>query len=368
MKRKIVRLPSVAAFVAGCFFMPHLWVSCDLLGTNSEKTGELRIAFSADQSEITRTDSGMPDTCDFILTVTDSKGKVLYGGPFGACPESLLVPEGSYVVSAVSGEFSKPAFSAPQYGDEQCVVVPRGGVADVRLVCRQVNAGVRLRIAPEFLDVYPQGVLFLKSDDGKLMYGYKEKRIAYFNPGNVSLMLSDGGVDKVLMSRTLMAQEILTLGVGAASADSPGQGASSGISVSVDTSRNWISDNYVIGGKPGGGSGPSNALTVQQALASVGDEDVWVCGYVVGGDLTSASASFGAPFASKTNLLLGPRSGTSSKASCLSVQLPDGEVREALNLVDNPGLWGKKIFVKGDIVAAYYGIPGLKNTDEYERP
>ncbi len=348
--------------------MPHLWVSCDLLGTNSEKTGELRIAFSADQREITRTDSGMPDTCDFILTVTDSKGKVLYGGPFGACPESLLVPEGSYVVSAVSGEFSKPAFSAPQYGDEQCVVVPRGGVADVRLVCRQVNSGVRLRIAPEFLDVYPQGVLFLKSDDGKLMYGYKEKRIAYFNPGNVSLMLSDGGVDKVLMSRTLVAQEILTLGVGAASADSPGQGAGSGISVSVDTSRNWISDNYVIGGKPGGGSGPSNALTVQQALASVGDEDVWVCGYVVGGDLTSASASFDAPFASKTNLLLGPRSGTSAKASCLSVQLPDGEVREALNLVDNPGLLGKKIFVKGDIVAAYYGIPGLKNTDEYERP
>lgn len=368
MKLKIVCRPQMAMFVTGFMLVAHLIASCDLLGPGTGKTGELRVTFVPERHGDTRAVQEIPDTCDFMLTITDSKGKVLYDGTFGACPESLLVPEGSYVVRAVSGEFSKPAFSAPQYGDEQCVVVPRGGVADVRLVCRQMNAGVMLRIAPEFLDVYPQGVLFLKSDEGRLMYAYREKRVAYFNPGKVSLLLSDDGNEKVLMTRTMMAQEMLVLGVGTAVADSPADGSPKGITIAVDTARNWISDNYVIGGGPSGGGGPENALTVPQALASVGEEDVWVCGYVVGGDLTSASASFSAPFSSKTNILLGPRSATSSKGLCLSVQLPDGEVRDALNLVDNHGLLGKKIYIRGDIVGAYYGIPGLKNVNAFEKP
>jgi hypothetical protein len=51
---------------------------------------------------------------------------------------------------------------------------------------------------------------------------------------------------------------------------------------------------------------------------------------------------------------------------CLSVQLPSGELRDDLNLVDNPGLLGRKVCLKGDIVEAYYGIPGIKNISEYE--
>ena len=77
-------------------------------------------------------------------------------------------------------------------------------------------------------------------------------------------------------------------------------------------------------------------------------------------------ASFEAPFQSRTNLVLGPRSSTSDKKSCLSVQLPAGSLRDALNLVDNPSLLGRKVSLKGDIVDAYYGIPGLKNVTEFE--
>jgi hypothetical protein len=54
------------------------------------------------------------------------------------------------------------------------------------------------------------------------------------------------------------------------------------------------------------------------------------------------------------------------KDACLSVQLPSGSLRNALNLVDNPDLLGRKICLKGDIVEAYYGIPGIKNLTEYE--
>ena len=198
------------------------------------------------------------------------------------------------------------------------------------------------------------------------MYSYSEKRIAYFLPGNISLILSQNGKDEVLMSKTLLAQEILSLGVSVAASGSSSKG--SHISVAVDTSRNWISDSYVIGGKNDGGGNASDAMTVLQAQSSAGSKDVWVCGYIVGGDLTSASASFDEPFSSRTNILLGPKSSTLDKEACLSVQLPVGELRDALNLVDNPQMLRRKVYLRGDIVEAYYGIPGIKNVSEYILP
>lgn len=337
--------------------------SCGLLEeSGNEGKGELRISFA--DGEPTRASAEIPDTSDFLITVTGPEGEVIYDGSYGASPESMMVTAGSYTVNVRSCDFTVPAFSKPQFGDEQCVVVPSGGVADVKLTCRQLNSGVRLKIDRSFLSGCPQGSLFLKASTGKLMYSYTEKRIAYFKPGNVSLMLSESGTDRILMTRTLQPQEILTVSVSAASSQSPA--AKESITVAVDTARNWTNDSYVIGGSSGKGNGSSDALTVSQALASVGEEDVWVCGYVVGGDLSSSSASFTAPFTSRTNIVLGPRSSTTSRTSCLSVQLPSGEIRDELNLVDNPSLLGRKISLRGDIVEAYYGMPGIKNITEYE--
>ena len=341
---------------------------CETMGFRSGGEGELRIAFASGVEQVTRASSSVPDTSEFILTVTDSKGKVVYQGAYGDCPESMTVSAGSYVVKALSSEFSKPAFDAPQYGDEQCVVVPEGGIADVKLMCLQMNSGVRLKIAKNFLTSCPDGVLFLKSDLGKLMYGYSEKRIAYFLPGNVSLVLSENGKDQVLMSRTLLAQEVLTLGVSVASSSSGSSSAGSRISIAVDTTRNWLEGSYVIGGQNDKGSDVEDAMTVQQARSSAGSSDVWVCGYIVGGDLTSANASFDEPFSSRTNILLGPKSSTADKDVCLSVQLPSGDMRDALNLVDNPLNLRRKVYLRGDIVDAYYGIPGIKNISEYVLP
>ena len=344
-------------------------MSCDMLA-DTQGQGELRIAFAQEQDALTRAGLNIPDTSDFILTVSDSKGRVVYEGPYGDSPESLSLESGSYVVKVVSSEFVKPAFSLPQFADEQCVVVPSGGVADVKLTCVQTNCGVRLKTDPGFLDVFPDGVLLLKSSFGRLVYGYSERRVAYFKPGDISLILSNKGSDEVLMTRNLEARDMLVLKVGVASSGSSGgnaAGKSGRISVSVDTTRNWITGSYVIGGvNDDGGAGVKDALTVAEALESIGDQDVWISGYIVGGDLSSASASFEKPFSSRTNILLGPRSSTVDKNACLSVQLPSGELRDELNLVDNPGLLGRKICLKGDIVQAYYGIPGIKNISEYE--
>ena len=349
-----------------CLFLLLFLVGCEAMGLRTPDEGELRIAFASGVNEVTRTSSDIPDTSDFILTVTDSKGKTVYQGAYGDCPETMSVSAGSYVVKAMSSEFEKPAFSAPQYGDEQCVVVPEGGVADVKLLCRQMNSGVKLRVAKNFLTQCPDGVLFLKSDQGKLMYGYSEKRVAYFLPGNVSLILSESGRDQVLMTRTLQAQEILSLGVSVA--PSGASSTESRISVAVDTTRNWIDEAYVIGGKDNNGSDVADAMTVLQAQSAAGSKDVWVCGYIVGGDLTSANASFDEPFSSRTNILLGPKSSTADKDACLSVQLPAGSLRDQLNLVDNPQNLRRKVYLRGDIVDAYFGIPGIKNISQFSMP
>ena len=354
MRRKILFLMSLPILTA-----------CGELG--SAHLGELRISFEDAAISITRTGQEIPDTSDFILSVTDAAGNVIYEGQYGDSPESMMLEAGSYNVKAMSCEFRKPAFSMPQYGDEQCVVVPEDGVVNVRLLCRQMNAGIRLDISSDFLTAFPSSALRLKSDDGSLTYSYNENRIAYFRPGNVSLVMTEGANDEVLMTRRMETQEILTLRISATSGSGSGS-AASGISMAVDTSRYWVDESFVIGGSNGKGESEGMPLTVSQAKASVGEEDVWVSGYIVGGDLTSASASFEAPFSSRTNLLLGSRTSTSDKDACIAVQLPSGSVRDMVNLVDNPQLLGRKVSFKGDIVEAYFGITGLKNVTECNIP
>lgn len=367
MKRSVTLCGSKTAAVVCLAVLGVLLPACNLLGpADAGGQGELRISFARDQEALTRSGFNIPDTSDFILNVKDSDGKAVYEGSYGACPESLSLPSGSYTVSVISEEFEKPAFSRPQFGDEQCVVVPSGGSINARLVCSQTNAGIRLVVDPGFLFTYPDGVLILKSSTGRIVYGYSEKRVAYFKPGDVSLVLNQGVKDQVLMTRTLNAKEVLELKVGVSGSTGGTESAAGSMSIQVDTARTWLKGEYIIGGEIPGGADVSAALTVTDARNSVGSESVWVSGYIVGGDLSSSSASFKKPFSSRTNLLIGPRSTASDRNSCMSVQLPSGELRDALNLVDHPSLLGRKVYLRGDIVEAYYGLPGIKNITEYE--
>lgn len=83
-----------------------------------------------------------------------------------------------------------------------------------------------------------------------------------------------------------------------------------------------------------------------------------------GGDLTASSVSFDEPFESESNIAIAGRTTVYDKESCMSVQLLKGKVRDALNLVSNPSNLKRKVFLKGDIVESYFGIPGVKNISE----
>ena len=367
MKKAILSTATGAAALALALTAAQ---SCDFKMGKDESEGMLRIHFVEDArlpvAEPWQMDTkagAAADTNEFILSVTDSKGASLYYGKFGAAPETIVTAPGTYTVSAKSCEFTTPLFAYPQYGDTQVVVVKSGEVCSVTLDCSQINSGIRLKIDPEFLVEYPKGVLFLKSADGRLMYGYTEKRIAYFRPGNVSLVLNNDGKESVICSRNLEAREVLTLYLSVASS---GSSSAAGIHVQVDTSRNWTSENLIIGDSGSGkGKEMENAFSVSQAKDNVGEVDVWITGYIVGGDLSSSRCSFTPPFSSRTNIAIADKASCTDKASCMSVQLASGAIRDALNLVDNPGLLGTQVWIKGDIVAAYYGIPGIQSISEY---
>lgn len=358
MKRWLMIVAAACASASFQFFA----VSCGS-GLDVGGEGELRLSFDSAMANEVRSVTDIPDTSDFLLTVANSAGSLIYDGKYGDCPESMKVSAGNYTVTVKSAKFLKPAFDAPQYGDSQCIVVEKDGIVNVSLVCRQLNSGVKLSISPAFLTAYPDGVLFLKSSEGKLMYSYSEKRIAYFNPGPVSLMLSSSGVDELLMTRELESQEILVLGVGVSGNSASSQGR--GICVAVDTTRNWTAETFVIGSGSGGAS-QGASVTVAQARTMAPASDVWVSGYIVGGDLTSSSGAFDTPFKSKTNLILGPRSTTVDRDVCIAVQLQSGSLRDKLNLVDNPSLLGKKVSLRGDLVTDYFNLVGLKNLKEVE--
>lgn len=100
-----------------------------------------------------------------------------------------------------------------------------------------------------------------------------------------------------------------------------------------------------------------------------GGAGVWVEGYIVGympssGTYLNATVFSGTSDV-KTNMVLGPTADCTDYNECISIQLPSGSLRNALNLAENPGNYKKKVKLFGDVMK-YCGGPGLKNTSDYE--
>lgn len=335
-------------------------VSCDinLHRQDADLTGGLSISFCPEIFTSTKGTGAVPDSNSFILTVTSQDGRTIYDGLFGDSPQTIFTQPGTYSVSAVSCVFTEPKFEAPQYGDEQLVVVEAGKTSFVQLDCAQINSGVRILFSSSFRSNYPNGVLYLKSAQGKLMYGYSEKRTAFFKPGSVSLSLVNGTAEETLTTKTLDAQQMLTLRLNSTAATT-----AEGIYLQIDTTRNWTYDEYTDGGRVAG-EDTDSALSVSEARSHIGEKDIWVYGYICGTNTSTTKSEFYPPFSTNTNILISARSNTQDRSNCLSVELAKGDAREMLNLKDHPENLGFQVFIKGDIVESYYGLTGIKNVSD----
>lgn len=102
-------------------------------------------------------------------------------------------------------------------------------------------------------------------------------------------------------------------------------------------------------------------------MAGTSEIAVWVQGYIVGVYETTVdpfAPNFVAPFATNSNMLIADSPDETNLSACLTVQLPAGDIRTALNLVDNAANKGKQVKILGNL-EAYFSQPGVKGLTGY---
>lgn len=128
-------------------------------------------------------------------------------------------------------------------------------------------------------------------------------------------------------------------------------------------------DEVVMEGDRCGGSGTfEEPLSVAQAIGNNTGNQIWVEGYIVGVIETSGPTNvphFSAPFTTRTNILIADNPSHNDDSLILPVQLPIGRIRDALNLVENPGNLGKQVKIKGDLGTYFTPRPGLRDASGY---
>ena len=139
------RKPLRQVFLLAALF--PLLLSCD--GIFPYGQGTLRVKLSSESgissgSKSQTSLSPVPDTEDFILSITDSNGKSIYNGRFGDSPESYELKAGNYTVAAASLEFDSPAFDEPCFSDSRMIMLKDGQELFVELNCIQSNCGIVL--------------------------------------------------------------------------------------------------------------------------------------------------------------------------------------------------------------------------------
>ncbi len=142
--------------------------------------------------------------------------------------------------------------------------------------------------------------------------------------------------------------------------------------------------NFKLNGQGGGsGSGSETPSTPSEGASGDGTKaspyncaaviglgnpgtKAWVKGYIVGVyNYDNNSALESAPGSVNTCVALADNPGETDKNKTVAVQLPVGDIRSAVNLVDHPENLGKVLEIEGSLVK-YFGLPGVKDATAYE--
>ena len=94
----------------------------------------------------------------------------------------------------------------------------------------------------------------------------------------------------------------------------------------------------------------------------------WVKGYIVGVynfDNTASQFEFTGTVTVNSNILIADSPSETSDAKIVTIKLSPGNIRDAVNLVSNPGNYKKEVMIYGD-VQKYCGKPGMQNVTNYK--
>lgn len=297
------------------------------------------------------------DTNKFNLSIYSQDGIKVYEGKYGKKPQEIVVTPGAYDIKLYSDDFNTPAFAFPLFGDEQTVLVEENEAIVVKMLCKQLNAGMRLSFTDDFKKKFPGTGVKLKDMNGEISYPYSVYDYCYFKPGPVELLYSRSSGDTLLFTRPLSPAQMISLNL----IYSPGNSNQvSAFKVELDTVRMWETDHFNVGLKI-----PTGALTIEQAKERVGEKNITVFGFILAGDATTTAMRIAPPFTSKTNIVIASSMLERNRNNCFVVELPSGKVRDGLNLVENAHLLGSAVIVTGEIASSYYGYTGIKGTKSY---
>lgn len=296
------------------------------------------------------------DTNNFILTIYSTDGEKVYDGRYGERPEEIVVTPGGYEIGIYSRRFTPPMYDSPVFGDVQTIVVGENEQARVAFKCTQINAGIKFSFANDFIARFPGSGIYIAQGEEQLAYDYTQKKYAYVSTDEFNVVYKNSGTDTVLLAKAIPAGQMIHLKL----SYSASRTTASVFNIDIDTTREWLSYNYNVGLKI-----PTGALSIEEAKSHIGEKNIKVFGYILGGDPTNNSIRVGPPFESRTSLVIAPSMSERNRNNMFVVELPSGAVRDALNLVVYPGHLGRPVVVTGTIVESYYGYPGIKNTKSY---
>ena len=107
---------------------------------------------------------------------------------------------------------------------------------------------------------------------------------------------------------------------------------------------------------------------IEAGAPSAAVANVYVQGYIVGsvdGQVYNSGCNFGLTNASNTNIVLASTPQETDKDWAIPVQLPAGDVRNALSLQQNPDNLGHEVLLYGSW-EKYFGVNGFKSVTSYE--
>lgn len=122
-----------------------------------------------------------------------------------------------------------------------------------------------------------------------------------------------------------------------------------------------------VEGEPTGSGSFEDPYNVAAAVAASDEEGVWVEGYIVGVRETHVEPwvnNFEGPFTSNSNIILADSPEVTGSTQLLFVQLPIGDVRDAINLAGNPAMHQQQVRLRGNL-GLYFGFRGLRDTWDY---
>ena len=357
MKRIAAICLGIALFATACHVLP------DDEGSSKRK-GSLVLGVASFYEDFTALKStALPDTNSFVLTVADLQGKAYYKGLYGERPDSIVLPEGTYEVSLVSADYSVPAFESPQWGTEVQVDIIADETTKVLLECTQINCGVRLVYGSHYREMFGTSPVNIVQGDKSLLYPVGEERYAFFPPGEARFDIVTDTETKPIFKRTLRSGVNLTINLDASS-----NSAESVFSVTVDTQATYETEDVITDGTffEEDGLTPRTAFCIDSAARHVGDT-VWVWGYIVGGDCTADKVNFFTEdISSTTHIAIASSLSASKRSDCMAVELSKAAMRNVLNLVDNPQLKHKKVYLRGKVTNYMGSWPGIKNLSDYQ--